>query len=53
MYQSNRSLNIPPSWATPRGFEFLEIFWKISPSEVEKLFKFQVIKFLQPRETIQ
>ena len=56
MYQSNRSLNIPP----PRAFEFLENFFSNSPPpEAEKLFKcpiigpFHVIKCPHPRETFQ
>ena len=36
MYQSNWSFNIPPLGATPRAFEFLENFWKISPSRGRK-----------------
>ena len=58
MYQSNRSLNIPPPRATPQAFEFLENFGSNSP-EAEKLFKcpiigpFQVIKCPHPRETFQ
>ena len=31
MYQSNRSLNIPPTRATPKAFEFLERFCSNSP----------------------
>ena len=31
LYQSNRSLNIPPPRATPRAFEFLEKFCSNSP----------------------
>ena len=38
MYQSNRSFNIPPR-ATPRAFEFWQIFVQIPPSRAEKLFK--------------
>ena len=58
MYQSNRSLNIPPG--NPPGIWILGKFvFKFPPPEAEKLFKcpiigpFQVIKCPHPRETSQ
>ena len=58
MYQSNRSLNIPPG-QPPGHLNFWKIFGKFPPPEAEKLFKcpiigpFQVIKCPHPRETFQ
>ena len=55
MYQSNRSLNIPP----PGIWIFWKFLFKFPSSEAEKLFKcpiigpFQVIKCPHPRETFQ
>ena len=58
MYQSNRSLNIPPG-QPPDIWIFGKFLFKFPPPEDEKLFKcpiigpFQVIKCPHPRETSQ
>ena len=61
MYQSNRSLNIPPppGEQPPGHLHFWKIFVQIPHPEAEKLFKFpivgpiQVIKYPNPMETFQ
>ena len=59
MYQSNRSLNIPPRGNPPGIWIFGKFLFKFPPPEAEKLFKcpiigpFQVIKCPHPRETFQ